>query len=96
MFDLLQLETFRVVATTRNFTRAAAELGCSQSTVTTRIKVLERELSAHLLERSRFSKHVALTDAGRRTLQYAGRIFGLAHQIEASATVARASIAPAK
>ena len=46
MLDLQHLETFRVVAFTNNFTRAAKVLGCCQSTVTTHIMALERELGA--------------------------------------------------
>ena len=58
MLDLQHLETFRVVAVTNNFTRAAAELGYCQSTVTTHIMALERELGAPLFIRNRFSKTV--------------------------------------
>jgi molybdenum-dependent DNA-binding transcriptional regulator ModE len=60
MLDLQQVESFRMVALTHNFTRAAAELGYSQSSVTLHIKALERELGAPLLERHRFSKTVQL------------------------------------
>ena len=91
MIDLLRLDTFRIVATTKNFTRAATELGCSQSTVTTRIKTLERELSVQLFERWRFSRNVVLTDAGWRTLHYASSIFELADQIKAATTDAALS-----
>ena len=49
MLDLQQLKTFRAVVKRRNFTRAAAELGYSQSTVTTHVKALERELGTALL-----------------------------------------------
>jgi len=77
MLDLRHLETFRVVAVTRNFTRAAATLGCCQSTVTTHIMALERELGAPLLIRNRFSKSVALTEKGRQALEYAGRLLAL-------------------
>jgi len=84
MLDLLGLETFRTVAATGNFTRAAAQLGCSQSTVTTRMQLLERQLSVRLFERCRFSRNVSLTDAGHRTLHYAGRILMLASQMKAA------------
>ena len=70
MLDLQQVESFRMVALTHNFTRAAAELGCSQSSVTLHVKSLERELGASLLERHRFCKTVQLTELGRRTLDY--------------------------
>ena len=56
MLDLLKLKTFHVVVNRSNFTRAAAELGYSQSSVTTHVKALERELGAALIEHRRFSK----------------------------------------
>ncbi len=80
MLDLQQVESFRMVALTHNFTRAAAELGCSQSSVTLHVKALERELGASLLERHRFSKTVQLTEVGRRTLDYAERLLALANE----------------
>ena len=66
ILDMRQLHTFRVVAMTKNFTRAAVELGCCQSTVTVHIRALERELGISLFERNRSSKRVVLTDEGKR------------------------------
>jgi len=80
MLDLRQLQTFRMLATTSNFTRAAVELGCSQPRVTTHIKALERELGVPLFERCRFSKKVVLTAVGRQALEYAGRLLTLAEE----------------
>jgi DNA-binding transcriptional LysR family regulator len=84
MLDLQKLETFRVVAQTHNFTRAAAELGYSQSSVTGHIQALERELGAPLFERHRFSRTVVLTRVGRRVLEYAGRLLSLAAEVRAA------------
>ena len=84
MIDLQQLETFRVLAATNNFTRTAVELGYCQSTVTTHIKSLESELGASLFVRSRFSKTVALTDVGCRTLEYAERLLALANEAKSA------------
>ncbi len=64
MLDLQHLETFRVVAVTNNFTRAAAALGYCQSTVTTHIMALERELGAALFKRDRFSEDRGLDGKG--------------------------------
>jgi DNA-binding transcriptional LysR family regulator len=80
MLDLLKLETFRMVANTRSFTRAGAELGYSQSSVTAHIQALEPEVGAPLFELSRFSREIALTEIGRRTLDYAGRLLALARE----------------
>jgi len=88
MLDLQHLQTFQAVAQTSHFGRAAAALGCSQPTVTTRIKALERRLGASLLERARFSKTTILTDRGRQLLGYADRILALAS--ETTAAVQRA------
>jgi DNA-binding transcriptional LysR family regulator len=85
MLDIRQLETFRAVALTSSFTRAAAELGYSQSSVTIHIKALERELGAPLFTRRRFSKQVVLTDVGRRTLEYACKLLALADEIRIAA-----------
>ena len=82
VLDLVKLRTFRVVAATGSFTRAAANLGYSQSNVTTQIQSLERELGAPLFER--VSRNVALTDVGRRTLEYAERLLALAEEAKAA------------
>jgi DNA-binding transcriptional LysR family regulator len=87
MLDLHKLQTFRTVALTANFTRAAAELGYCQSSVTTQIKLLERELGAELFDRHRFSRTVILTEAGRLTLAYAERLLDLAQEMKAGATM---------
>jgi len=92
IFDMRQLHTFRVVAMTRNFTRAATELGCCQSTVTVHIQALERELCISLFERHRSSKRVALTDEGKRVLEYAERLLALANEVNAAASSAASGL----
>jgi DNA-binding transcriptional LysR family regulator len=84
MLDLRKLETFRVVAVTSNFTRAAAQLGYCQSNVTTHIQALEREWGVFLFERSRLSKTVVLTEQGRQALEYADRLLALAEETKAA------------
>ena len=49
--DIRMLRTFIYVAELAGFTKAAAALGYSQSTVSFQIKQLERELDAKLFER---------------------------------------------
>jgi DNA-binding transcriptional LysR family regulator len=85
MLDLQKLQTFRTVAVTSNFSRAASELGYTQSTVTFHIQSLERELGVRLLERQRFSKTIAMTDIGRRIFEYAERLLALAAEANAKA-----------
>ena len=82
VLDLQKLETFRVAALTCNFTRAALELGYSQSSVTTHVKAIERALGVRLFERKRFSRNVALTEAGRYTLEYARRLLAMADEMK--------------
>jgi DNA-binding transcriptional LysR family regulator len=81
MLDLLHLRTFVVVATTKNFNRAAAELGYSQSNVTHHIKMLEKELGTRLFERFRFSRGAQLTEVGKRLFEDANQILQLAERV---------------
>ena len=86
MLDLLHLKTFMVVATTKNFSRAAVQLGYSQSSVTHHIKELERELGgARLFDRFRFARTIILTDVGGRVYEYAKRLLALAEEAQAAA-----------
>lgn len=79
--DLQQLQTFQTIVATGSFTRAAQALGYSQSNVTHQIQMLENRLGLALFERQRFSKHVVITRAGKRVLQYAERMLDLAHKL---------------
>ncbi|MHB9445205.1 LysR family transcriptional regulator [Mesorhizobium sp. RSR565B] len=64
MKDLLW---FVAVARERSFTRAAAKLGTSQSTLSSTIKELEARLGVRLLTRT--TRSVSPTDAGERLFQ---------------------------
>ena len=70
--DLLYIRTFLHVAEVGNFTRAAEDLQYAQSTVTSQIQALEKELGFPLFER--VGRKCLLTDAGREFLQYANDI----------------------
>jgi DNA-binding transcriptional LysR family regulator len=65
--DMKDLLWFLAVASERNFTKAAAKLGTSQSTLSHTIKQLEARLGVRLLTRT--TRSVALTDAGERLFQ---------------------------
>ncbi len=78
------LKTFRAVAAGLSFTRASAELGYAQSSVTAHIQALERELGVPLFDR--LGRRVALTEAGKLLLEYAGKLVDL--EEEARAVVA--------
>jgi len=49
--ELRQLATFRMLATTLNFTRTATALNYVQSNVTAQIQALEEELGVRLFDR---------------------------------------------
>lgn len=66
--ELRQLNTFRTVAFTLNFTRAAEVLNYVPSNVTMQIKALEDELGVRLFDR--LGKQLVLTTAGKRFLTH--------------------------
>src|ERR1700737_3585330 len=65
--DLYDLAAFAVVAEQGSFTRAAAELGMSQSALSHAIKALEERLGVRLL--SRTTRSVSTTEAGETLLR---------------------------
>ena len=77
-----RLRTFREVAVTLNFTRAASNLSYAQSSVTAQIKALEDELGVPLFDR--LGKRVVLTDSGKRFLGYAERMLNLEEEARAA------------
>lgn len=70
--ELWQLRTFRVVAETLNFTRAAERLHLTQSAVSHQIKALERELGEPLFIRTK--RGVKLSQAGKVALGHTEHI----------------------
>lgn len=80
--ELRHLATFRSVAALGSFTRAADQLGYVQSNVTAHVQALEGELGVPLFDR--IGRRVQLTGAGRRLLDYAGRILALADEAQAA------------
>ena len=67
--EIRNLVTFLRIAELQNFSKAAEQLGYSQSAVTMQIKQLEAELGAQLFER--IGKQVKLTQAGERLRPHA-------------------------
>ncbi|GAA5346101.1 LysR family transcriptional regulator [Planifilum fimeticola] len=78
--EINQLEAFLQVARTKSFTRAAESLHLVQSTVTTRIQMLEKALGKPLFRRT--SRYIELTPAGKHLLPYARRIIDLKREGE--------------
>lgn len=71
--NLTDLLAFLAVARERNFTRAAAKLGVSQSALSQTVRGLEARLGLRLLTRT--TRSVAPTEAGERLLASAGPHF---------------------
>jgi DNA-binding transcriptional LysR family regulator len=67
--DLIDLNAFLAVAEERSFTRAAARLGLTQSTLSHAIRGFEERLGVRLLTRT--TRSVAPTEAGQRLLEAA-------------------------
>ncbi|MFF9146093.1 LysR family transcriptional regulator [Streptomyces sp. NPDC014861] len=80
--ELRLLATFEKVAEVLSFTRAAAELGYAQSSVTSQVKALESALGTELFER--LGGRIRLTEAGERLLPYAHRMAELAEEARAA------------
>ncbi|WP_109689794.1 LysR family transcriptional regulator [Tumebacillus permanentifrigoris] len=70
--ELRHLNTFKVVAEVKGFTRAADLLGYAQSSVTAQIQALEEELGVQLF--NRLGKRIVLTEAGTRLLPFVAEI----------------------
>jgi DNA-binding transcriptional LysR family regulator len=64
--NLNDLFAFATVARERNFTRAAAQLGVSQSALSRTVRALEERMGFVLLTRT--TRSVSLTEAGRKVL----------------------------
>jgi len=82
---------FWVTAREGSITQAARRLNLSPSTVSSQVKSLEESLGHPLLERR--GRGLALTDAGRMTMEYCDEIFSLGQELReamtASSPVAR-------
>jgi DNA-binding transcriptional LysR family regulator len=74
--ELRQLSHFLAVAEERHFTRAAARVHLTQSSLSSSVRALERELGTDLFVRS--TRQVELTEAGRALLPAARRTIAAA------------------
>lgn len=81
-FDIDLLRAFVAVAESSSFTRAAAKLNRTQSTVSQQIQRLEQAANAPLLLRD--TRSLQLTDEGDRMLAYARRLLSLHDEARAA------------
>ena len=70
--EIRQIQTFLTIADMGSFSKAAEELGYSQSAVTIQIKQLEKELNTQLFDR--IGKQISLTYPGKQFLEHANKI----------------------
>ena len=82
--ELRNLITFIHVAELGSFTKAAEQLGYSQSTVSFQIKQLEEELDCLLFER--INHTITLTDKGHELVSYAHQIRALTDEFRENLT----------
>ncbi|GBG55875.1 LysR family transcriptional regulator [Sporomusaceae bacterium FL31] len=73
--DIKQIKAFVTVATLNNFTRAAEQLGYVQSSITSQIQLLEKELGVSLFER--LGKKISLTAEGEEFLIHSRQMINL-------------------
>ncbi|KAA2242143.1 LysR family transcriptional regulator [Salinarimonas soli] len=88
--NLDEIETFVAIAQLGGFARAAGHLHRSQPAVSRRVKLLEEELNAPLLER--LGSRVVLTEAGRAFLPFAEAALAILRDGVEAVSVAREGI----
>ncbi|WP_255688988.1 LysR family transcriptional regulator [Brevibacillus sp. AF8] len=84
---LTQLQVFVTAAKAGSFTRAAEEIGFTQSAVSQMIQSLEKELGVSLFQRSRSG--ITPTSIGERMLSHARDILNITSCMTEEANVAR-------
>ena len=82
MLDLKDLRCFVCVYDLKGFARAAVELDTVQSNVSARIRRLETEIGASLLER--LHRSIRPTPKGEIMYRYATRVLAEVSQLEAA------------
>lgn len=78
--ELKHLNTFLILSKIKNFTKTAEYLNYAQSSVTTQIQQLEKDLNVRLFER--IGKNVTLTLEGEKLIPYATKMLSLSSDIE--------------
>lgn len=76
LIDTDELKAFDAVAASRSFSRAAEQLGCSQSAISQRIARIEKRIGRRIIRRT--TRRVDLTADGEAMLIFARSILGLA------------------
>ena len=87
--EIRNITTFMRVAELNSFSKAAEQLGYSQSAVTVQIRQLEQELNIRLFER--IGKHIRLTEDGN---QFLSRALDILNAVDAAKTVSHKQESP--
>ncbi len=82
--ELRQLITFYKITELKSFQKAAEHLGYAQSTITTQMQLLEKELDIKLFER--IGRNMELTSKGQVFLEYSKKIIELSNEAKAAVT----------
>jgi LysR family transcriptional regulator, cell division regulator len=85
--DIRDLTVFAAAARHGSVTKAARSLSTVQSNVTTRIRLLERELDVQLFHRNH--RGITLTEKGQRLLPYAQQMLSLVENAKAAVSSSR-------
>ncbi len=80
--DYSNIKTFMAIAETRSLSKAAEMLFLSQSTVSYRLKALEQEIGAELIQREQGKGFVTLTTKGEEFMDIAERWLSLHRDTE--------------
>lgn len=81
--EFRQLNTFLTIAKLQSFSKAAKELGYAQSSITSQIQLLEREMNVRLFER--LGHNITLTPEGKKLQPMAEQILKLSNDIKSMA-----------
>ncbi|MEH7549439.1 LysR family transcriptional regulator [Neobacillus vireti] len=82
--EIRHFVTFKKVIEFGSFTQAAEHLGYTQSTVTSHIQALEKQIGAPLFER--MGRKIMLTDVGKKMMPYTQEILDTYSKIESIAS----------
>jgi DNA-binding transcriptional LysR family regulator len=88
MPDLVSLEVLLAIARTGSLSAAGRECGMTQQAVSARVSALESQTGVRLVRRSKTGSE--LTPAGVVTAQWADRLLGVAHEVDAGIATLRA------
>lgn len=80
--DYTSIITFLTIAETRSLSKAAEKLYTSQSTISYRLKVLEKEVGAELFDREQGKGFITITTKGKEFVSIAQRMVSILKNIE--------------